>query len=174
MKKIILILLALIVVAGGIFFFLNSKDTYDKSKFNTTVTPQPLSVQSSIDFTLPDQFNKPHTISDDTKILILSFAKQSGHDIRNFLKTQGNDFLSKKNAFFIADVSPMPTVIRNAFALPDLKKSAYPVLLIYDESIAKQFKDETKASQIMIIWLDHKKVSKIQFVKDIPSLKKLI
>ncbi len=174
MKKIILAILAILIVAGGIFFLRNSKNTYDKSKFSAVVTPSPLKVDSSVSFTLPDQFNKAHSLNENTKTLIFSFAKQSGHDVRNFLKEQPQDYLSSKNAFFVADISPMPTVIRNAFALPDLKKSSFSVLLIYDENIAKQFKDEKKASEIMVVSLNNKKVTNITFVKDIESLKKLI
>ncbi len=174
MKKIILALLAILVIAGGTFFLLNAKDTYDKNKFSAVVTPSPLEVGSSVSFTLPDQFDKAHSINENTKTLILSFAKQSGHDIRNFLKEQPKDYLSKKDAFFVADISPMPTVIRNAFALPDLKKSSFSVLLIYDENIAKQFKNDKKASEIMVVSLQNKKVTNITFAKDIETLKKLI
>jgi len=38
---------------------------------------------------------------------------------------------------FIADISPMPVGIRNTLALPDLKKSPFSGLLIYDKGVGK-------------------------------------
>jgi len=174
MKKIILALLALLVIAGGAFFFLNAQDTYDKSKYNVSITPNDkrIAVGSTLEFTLPDQFDKAHTLSDSSKILILTFAKKSAHDVRNFLKIQVDNYLTKNNAFYVADISPMPVIIRNAFAMPDLKKSAYPVILIYDQTFSAVLKDETKAAEIMLVRLENKKVTAIKFVQNIADLEK--
>jgi len=162
-KKIIFGILALIILATGILFIVNGKDTYDARKYSTTATDG-LNIGSKITFTLPDQFDKPHSLTDDTKKLILVFAKKTGHTVKEFLKKQDSDYLTKRNALFIADISPMPTVIRNTFALPDFKKSNYSVLLIYDKKIAKQLKNDTKADKIAIATLESGIVKDIKFV----------
>ena len=171
-KKILLTLIPLLIIAGGGFFFMNSTDNYDASKY--TATAGKMSEGESIDFTLPDQFDKAHTLSSDTKTLVFTFAKATSHVVRDFLQTQPADYLSSRDAFYVADISPMPVVIRNAFAMPDLKKSAYPVILIYDANIAAKFRDETKKDSIMIVSLDNKKITSIKFVEDAQALKTLL
>ncbi len=162
-KKILLGLLTLVIIAVGGLFLINGKDNYDATKYSTTATDG-LNIGSKISFTLPDQFDKPHSLTDDTKKLILVFAKATGHTVKEFLKTQKSDYLTKKHALFIADISPMPTVIRNTFALPDFQKSNYSVLLIYDENIAKQLKNEEKADKIAVATIEKGVVKDIKFV----------
>ncbi len=166
-KKIVLTLVALLVIGGGVFFMMNSKDNYDASKYMANGS---IVKGETIEFTLPDQFDKAHTLGDDTKTLIFTFAKATSHIVRDFLQKQPSDYLSSRHAYYVADISPMPTVIRNAFAMPDLKKSDYPVLLIYDANIAKNFRDEAHKDAIMIVTLENKKVSDIQFVTDVAAL----
>jgi hypothetical protein len=162
-KKILLGLLTLIIVAVGGLFLINGQDNYDATKYSATATDG-LNIGSNITFTLPDQFDKAHSLTDDTKKLILVFAKATGHTVKEFLKTQPSDYLTKKNALFIADISPMPTVIRNTFALPDFKKSNYSVLLIYDGEIAKQLKNASQADKIAVATLESGVVKDIKFV----------
>jgi hypothetical protein len=167
-KKILSLLFLLIIVAGGVFYIKNFKDDYDSSKYKASSDSK--GVGSHIDFILPDQFGKSHKLSDDTKTIIFTFAKATSHIVRDFLHTQSDDFLSTKNANYIADISPMPVVIRNAFAMPDLKESNYPVLLMYDPVIASKFRDEAHKDEIMILSLEDKTIKDIKFVNDASSL----
>lgn len=167
-KKIVLGLLALLIIGGGAFFVLNAKDNYDASKYTASGS---ITKGATINFTLPDQFDKAHSLGDDTKTLIFTFAKATSHIVRDFLHTQPADFLSSRDAYYVADISPMPVVIRNAFAMPDLKKSDYPVILIYDGAIAKKFRDEAQKDAIMIVHLENKKVTDVSFVTDADALK---
>ena len=170
MKKIILTLVAIAVIAGGFIFAKYAKNDYDSSRFNASVTPAPLQKGSQIDYTLPDQFGKSHTLEPGTRTLILTFAKESAHIVRNFLKTKPDDYLLMHEAEYIADIHPMPVVIRNAFAMPDLKKSNYPVLLIYEEKIAKLFKTPGHENDITLVTLEKNRVTDITYVKDAKSL----
>ena len=77
-KKIILGLVGLLVVAGGALFAINGSDNYDASKYNATVT-NGMNVGSKISFTLPDQFDQTHTLSDSTKTLVLLVLKKGNH-----------------------------------------------------------------------------------------------
>ena len=169
-KKIALGVITLLIVAGGTLFFIKGKDNYDASKYSASVS-NGLNTGSTINFTLPDQFDKSHSINNDTKILILSFAKASGHMVKEFLQTQDKNYLSNKNAYFIADISPMPTVIRNTFALPDLKKSSYPVLLIYDGSISAQIKNADKADKVAVVTLDNGTIKAVEYLSSKDELK---
>ena len=172
-KKILFGLLGLIIIGGGVLFFLNGKDNYDATKFSANVS-NGLNSGSTISFTLPDQFDKAHTLKADTKTLILVFAKATGHTVKEFLKKQDSDYLAKRATLFVADISPMPTVIRNTFALPDLKKSAYSVLLIYDKNIAKQLKNEKEADKIAVVTLENSVVNAVKYITTEEELKTIL
>lgn len=162
-KKIVLSLIALIVIAGGALFAINGKDNYDASKYEAKVS-NGINVGSEISFTLPNQFDKSLSSDEDTKTLILTFTKKTGHVVKKFLEKQDKNFLDNKKAFFIADISPMPTVIRNTFALPDLKKSAYSVILLYEGDIATKFKNNDKAEHIAIVNMENGVVKSVSYI----------
>jgi uncharacterized protein YxeA len=163
MKKIFLSLLLLILIAVGATFAINGKDNYDPSRYHVTAT-NGINKGSKLTLTLPDQFDKSHAITDDTQQIIFVFAKDTGHIVKEFLKKQPKEYLEERHTLFVADISPMPTIIRNTFALPDLRKSSYSVLLIYDEAIAKILKNEAKADKIAVAKLDHGTITKIDFI----------
>ena len=172
-KKILFGLLGLVIIGGGILFSMNGKDTYDAAKYNASVS-NGLNVGSTISFTLPDQFDKAHTLEAHTKTLILVFAKATGHTVKEFLKKQDSNYLPKRDTLFIADISPMPTIIRNTFALPDFKKSAYSVLLIYDKNIAKQLKNEKEADKIAVVTLENGVVKAAKYIDSEEELKAIL
>jgi hypothetical protein len=58
--------------------------------------------------------------------------------------------------------------------MPDLKKSDYPVLLIYDGEIAKKFKDDKQKDAIMIVKLDNKKIKEVLFINEVAALTGLL
>jgi len=169
-KKIILGLIVVIIIAVGGLFAINGKDNYDASKYSATAT-NGINIGSKIEFTLPDQFDKPHSLTDNIKKIILVFAKSTGHTVKAFLNSQDKEYLTKRDTIFVADISPMPTVIRNTFALPDLKKSPYSVLLIYDENIAKSLKNEKEAGKIAIVTLKNGVVEKVKYITTTEELK---
>ncbi len=169
-KKIILGVFALTIIAGGTLFFINGKDNYDASKYQATAT-NGLNIGSTIAFTLPDQFDKAQSLTADTKKVVFVFAKATGHTVKEFLKQQDKEYLTQRNTLFVADISPMPTIIRNTFALPDLKKSAYSVLLVYDQAISKAFKNETQAEKIAVVTLNNGTVETVKYISTDAELK---
>ncbi|MCK5293687.1 MAG: hypothetical protein KAJ49_03470, partial [Arcobacteraceae bacterium] len=84
------------------------------------------------------------------------------------------DYLTSRDILFVADVSGMPKVIFNMFALADMKESKYPMLLILEKENAKRFRDENKKDFIMILSLDNKTITNIEFVDTEEQLKKVI
>jgi len=169
MKKILLALLLLLIIGGGALYAIKGKDTYDAGKYNATLS-NGLNEGSIISFTLPDQFDKSHTLSDAVSTLIFVSAKATGHTVKEFLKNQPKDYLEKHHALFVADISPMPVIIRNTFALPDLKKQHYSVLLIYDKAFAGDFKKGTQEDKITIVSLKNGKVEKVNTVDSAEAL----
>ncbi len=162
-KKITLTFIIFIFVATGNLFMLNAKDNYSSGKG--------LNINSKISFTLPDQFDKAHTLNNRTKKIIFVFAKATGHTVKEFLKKQNKDYLSKRDTLFVADMSSIPTIFRNLFAMPDLKKSNYSILLIYDKDTSKKYKDESKADKISIVSLQNGTIKSIKYITTKEELK---
>ena len=124
-------------------------------------------------FELMDQFDKKHTISKDTKMLIFAYKKASGHTVKDFLASKPSDYLSSKSAYYIADVSAMPSFVR-WFALGALDSYNYPILLIEDDEIAAQYKDEENIEKIKIVTLDNLKVVKVDYVENEKQLETIL
>jgi hypothetical protein len=161
-KKLILGIFALLIIGVGTLFIINGEDKYEADKYNLTAT-NGLEKGSKIDFTLPDQFDRPHSLTKDITKLIFVFSKKSGHTLKEFLKTKPKDFLTQHKTLFIADISPMPVVIRNTFALPDFKKSPFSVLLIYDKELAKKVKPKENSDKIVVVSLKDKTITNVEF-----------
>ncbi len=176
MKKIILGILLLLLIAVGVLFAINSTSNYDPSKYSLSVKPEdkPFGVGSRIDFALPDQFDKSKSLSADTKKLMFVFTKPTGHIFRSFMAYQGDEFLAKNKIVAVADVSAMPTVILNTFAMPDFRKSPYSILLIYDKNMAKKLKEGQAVDKVIVMTLDNKKVVKVDHASNEAELAKLL
>lgn len=125
-------------------------------------------------FTLKEQFDKPHTLGEDTKKIIFVFEKATGHLVKEYLDTKPADYLQRRKILFVADVSPMPSLIRKYVALPDLREHQYPVMLIYDEAFANSYKNKKFADKVMIVTLDKLVVKGVKFVSDAAELEKEI
>ena len=173
MKKILLGLLLLLITASGVLFFLKGKDTYAGYQSSVTLSDG-LNIASTLTYTLPDQFGTSHTLDDSIQTLILVFAKDTGHTVKAYLGTQSADYLKTHHAAFVADISPMPVVIRNTFALSDLKTQPYSVNLILDEAIATSFKKGANVDAINIVTLHNKNVQKVEYIDSAQALKAII
>lgn len=173
MKKILLGLLIVLITAVCVLFFLKGQDTYKGYQSSVSLSDG-LHVASTITYTLPDQFGTSHTLDDSIRTLILVFAKDTGHTVKAYLGTQSSDYLKVHHTAFVADISPMPVVIRNTFALPDLKTQPYSVNLILDEAIAESFKKGAKVDAINIVTLHNKHVQKVEYLESTQALKAII
>ncbi len=121
-------------------------------------------------FSLPDQFNKIHTINGDIKTIVVSFEKDTGKMVNEFLASKAPDFLQKHHAAFIANISGMPSIITKLFALPKMQDYKHTILLIYDEN-DKRFLQKDELSTVYKI--ENGVIKNIEFVEDKKGLEKI-
>lgn len=121
-------------------------------------------------FALSDQFDKIYTIDNMVKTLIVSFEKDTGKDVNEFLAAQKVDFLEKNNAVFIANISGMPSIITSLFALPKMKKYKHSILLIYNEN-DKRFLQ--KSEKTTVYKIDNGVIKSINFISSKDELEKI-
>jgi hypothetical protein len=124
--------------------------------------------------TFKDQFDQEYTINKTTTTLLFAFSKDNGHIIKEFMQDKPTNYLVQKGIIFIADISAMPSIIASWFAIPDMKKSKYPVLLIRDDAISDQFKTKDKKDSFMVVELDNKQIKNIKYIKGKDSIIKWI
>ena len=163
MKKLFLLIA---VILAFVLVGCSSKPTGIESVIKVGNTLKP--------FTLNDQFEKPHTLTPDTKKIIFVFAKKSGHTVREYFNTKPVDYLQKHHYVFVADVSGMPSIIYKMFAKSDLQEHKYPIWLIFDAKDSAKFVDEKNRDKIMVVTLDNLKIKKVQFFSDIEGFKKAL
>ena len=172
-KKIIIAIILLAIIGIGGVFYINSQDKYDATKYSAEAS-KGLEVGSFITFTLPDQFDVSHSLDSSVKKLVVVFTKENGHLVNEFISSQAKGFMKSKNALLIADISKMPVVIRNTFALPSLQKSDYPTALIYDEKLSSVFKNSNKEKEIHLIQLENNRLKNISYTTDVKDIEKFL
>jgi len=148
--------------------FLGCSSNEDK----TTVEPKLVVQQSVANLTLNDQNEKPHTINADTKTLVFAFSKDMGHACNDFFETKSESYLEDNHAFFIADVSGAPSLIRSMFILPGLKDFKHTVLVIDDKAIAANYKAGVDSEKIIIVNLNDTVITSIEAVSTAQEMAK--
>ncbi len=114
-------------------------------------------------FTLPDQFDKVHTI--DTKkyeIFLISSQKDVSSWVNDFLKTKEKGFLERNRAIYISDIHTMPSFVTSLFALPKMRKYNYTMMLFYEKNTLFPVQDDA----LSVVKFEEGKVKTIRFIKD--------
>ncbi len=118
-------------------------------------------------FQIKDQFKKDNVIKADTKIILFAGDKGMSEVLRDYLKPKGKGFLESKKAYYMADISGMPSLIAKFFALPKMKKYPFSILLV-DEEQTKSF--DKKEDNITVYTIKDGKVSDIKYIKTAKEL----
>ncbi len=127
-----------------------------------------LSVGDNIpNFKIKDQFEKENVIKADTKIVLFAGDKGMSEVLRDYLKAKPKGFLESKKAYYMADISGMPSLIAKFFALPKMKKYPFSILLV-DEEQTKSF--DKKEENITVYTVKDAKVSNIKYIKTAKEL----
>ncbi|CAM3126279.1 hypothetical protein [Moritella viscosa] len=118
-------------------------------------------------FEITDQFDQVHTIKADTQNIIVAGDKDTSSIIRDFLLAQDKGFLAAHQAYYVADISGMPSLISKFFALPKMRKYPFSILLLDDSNKDKFSKKE---DHITIYTVSEGKISEIKYIKTATEL----
>ena len=139
--------------------------------FSTYIFAASININDNINtFSLPDQFDKKHTINNTTKTIIISFEKGTGKTVSDFLVSKKPNFLQNNQAVFIADISEMPAFVTKYFALPKMRKYKHKILLIYKENDGRFLKKEEVST---VYKLDNGVVKAISYSSSTEDLEKI-
>ena len=111
-------------------------------------------------------------IPKDVKLIIVSFEKDTGALVNEYLNTKSPDYLQKHNSIFIADINKMPSVITKMFALPKLRKYKHPMYLNYDEKFEQSILG--KEEMVTLLHVENSVIKHISFIVRKEELKAAI
>ncbi len=137
-----------------------------------------LSVQAAdIGQTLPplqlkDQFGNAHVVTLTTRRLYFTHDMAGGKLLKAVLGDKGQAVLDAQQAMAIADVSGMPSMVRNMMAMPAMKKRSYKIGV--DEAGNVSASLPRQPDQVTVIDLDQFVVRAVRFAADEKSLKALV
>lgn len=121
---------------------------------------------------LKDQFDKTQNIDQSTKIVIFAHDMDGNDIVEQALASYDADKLAAMNTVFLADISGMPSLIGKLFALPAMRKRAYPIILDREGKLADGFK--VKEEQVTVMFLDNLAITDTKLVKTGSELRTLL
>ena len=113
------------------------------------------------DIFLSDQFGRSVKIESSDRFVLMAFEKEVAMGIHEFITTQPKEFMSQQHIKYISDVSAVPSFAFSMFALPNMKKYPFSVMLIKDD-FGKHF--EKREGKVSVYRLNNKKITAIQFM----------
>ncbi|MFA6739879.1 MAG: hypothetical protein WCR78_00185 [Arcobacteraceae bacterium] len=118
-------------------------------------------------FSLVNQFDKIHTITGETSIIMVTFQNETANLVNDFLSSKNSDFLDKNHTIFINNISYTPSIIVKMFTIPKMRDYKYDILLIYNKNNKKFIEKEKKIS---IYFIENGSVKDIKFVSSLYEL----
>ncbi len=114
-------------------------------------------------FSLQDQFDVKQTVNENTQLIMFARDMDGNAVLKEAMTDKQADYLSKKNAAYVTDISGMPRVIAFLFGKPKMRKYPYSMLLDAEPLETKDL--PAHEGEATLIQLDHLKIKSIQFTK---------
>lgn len=121
-------------------------------------------------FSLPNQFDKIHTINNEISKIIITFEQDDADLVNDFLSSKNSDFLDKNHAVFIDNISKTSSLIVKMLIIPELRDYDYDILLIHNEN-SKKFLE--KKNKISVYIIENSKVKNIKYISTKEELERV-
>ena len=105
---------------------------------------------------LPDQHGAPRAIDESVRVVVFTRDMDAGKIVKAAGEKAGPGPFSSNGVVCVADLSGMPSVIRNLFAMPKLRDRPYPLLV--DEEGEKTANFPSTDGKPTVLVLDKLKV----------------
>ena len=132
---------------------------------------QPYAVGDAVEpFTLEDQHGKRHTVDESVKVILFSRDMEGGDFLKQGLADVQPDYLTGKQAVYVANISAMPRLVARMFAIPAMRDRPYSMLLDRDGKATERLPG--KEGEATLIFLDRLVVQRIVNVAEAPAVRK--
>lgn len=140
-------------------------------------TPSVFADQLQIGDSLPtaefiDQHNQTHKLDSTIQLVIFAHTKETGSMMTDLLAVEDSDYLVKRNAIYIADISGMPSLIARFFALPKLRKIDSPIYLVEKTGAVAWLPRED--DKLTLLMLSNGIIEKISFIGDKETMSSML
>ncbi|MBK1644045.1 hypothetical protein CKO25_05120 [Thiocapsa imhoffii] len=134
-----------------------------------SLTAATLEVGSPLVLTLNDQHDVPHSVQDETRVLIFSAERDMSSQVETALEGETAETLAAAGVLYVADISAMPGMVTRLIALPKMRKRPYPMLLGRESEETAMLPREP--ANVTLIELNGGQIEAIRFIPDAPSLR---
>ena len=117
--------------------------------FASIVLPSPAQAAVISTTTLHDQFDTPITIDESTQWLIFSADKEVSDQINQAFDNLRMQDIKSKHGAYVADISKMPKLVTQMFALPKMKKYNFKVMLDDEGTATATWPRQEKKATLM-------------------------
>jgi hypothetical protein len=117
--------------------------------------------------TLPDQYGKPHSLS-EARIILFAPDKVAAELAHQVLQHRSKADLAAQGVLFISDISRMPVLVTRLFAMPTLREYPYLVLLGYKTEETAWL--PRREDMLTLLFIQAGRVSHIEYANTLGSL----
>lgn len=118
---------------------------------------------------LPDQHGVTHSLDESIRRVVFTREMKAGRVAKAALEEEGPELLERSAALYVSDVSRMPGLVRSLFAMPSLRRRAYPVLLDFEGETTARFPSEP--GRVTVLRLDALSVTGVEFLETPEALR---
>lgn len=122
--------------------------------------------------TLSDQHDRPVRIDGRTRFVIFTVDKAVSGWVNDVLLAQSAGTLERLNAVYVSDISGMPSVITQMFALPKLRKLPFSMALAREATVVADLPHQ--ANTVTVLKINDSKVLSVQYATDAGQLKRAL
>ena len=107
-------------------------------------------------FEIIDQFDKPWTVGENARFLLLSFEMGMSKKLHQALhRSEQPAILENNQTDYVTDITNMPALITLMFAGPKMRKYPFRILLARDKTFAERFPSEFGYFTLLRLNPDH-------------------
>ncbi|MDG2332674.1 MAG: hypothetical protein P8Q97_00475 [Myxococcota bacterium] len=119
-------------------------------------------------FSLEDQHGEEHRLGPDIRVILYSRDREGGSVMSDAMEGRDGAFLTARGVVYVNDISAMPGLVTRLFALPSMRRRAYPILLDREGELTARFPDRSDAATL--IMLDDSSLTSIEYFDDSSQL----
>lgn len=121
---------------------------------------------------LVDQHDRPVQVNAKTRVVIFSGEKPVSDWISDVLASQPSGVLDRLGAVYVSDISGMPALITQMFALPKLRKLPFTMALAREAAVVADL--PRQPSTATVLTMRDARVVSIQHASDAVQLKRAL
>ena len=118
--------------------------------------------------TLEDQHGAEHVLDANVRAILYSRDRKGGFVMTRAMEGHDGDFLATRGVLYVNDISEMPIYVANLFALPKMRRRAYPILLDRTSEATAALPDEDEKASL--IHLEDMKIRQVDYFEDSDAL----